>query len=272
MSKYYRSFVIAKNHKIWYHFFKTREKRHNMLTKILIADANEEFRLALTEELCKEHTVRSCASGCEALELLRAYRPDFLVIDMMVFGTDSLTVLQTAKQEGICPPFLACATYFTPYALRMLEQLDVAYMIRKPCELSALVCRIDDLVKEVSQPLFIAPSDYCVVTAISLELGLPARRKGFRCSREAILMLIDNPSLQVTKEIYPALAKMFDSQVKAVEKNIRDLIYDAWTGRDEAAWRKYFPVAPNGQVARPSNGVFLSLLAEQVGQLRRMAQ
>lgn len=243
-----------------------------MLTKILIVDANEEFRSALADELRPDHTVRTCGNGLQALELLRSVHPDFLVTDLMLPGLDGLSLMKTANQEGICPPTIATSTYFSQYAAKALEELNVEYMMLKPCQISALASRVDDLMCQSPAPVFCLPSPYSAVTTVLLELGFPTSRKGFRYCREAILLLSADPGLQITKEIYPAVAKAYDTEPESVEKNIRDVITAAWQNRDDALWRRYLPIAPNGQIPRPSNSVFLTHLSEVLSTCRRMVK
>jgi len=52
------------------------------LAKLLLVDPSEEIRFALTNLLRQDYTVFSCASGDQALELLRRERPDLLVTDI----------------------------------------------------------------------------------------------------------------------------------------------------------------------------------------------
>lgn len=243
-----------------------------MYTKVLIVDASEEFRSALADELSPNHAVRSCGSGLEALELLRSYCPDFLVTDLTLPELDGLSMLRAAAREGICPPTIVAATHVNQCAVNALEGLNVVYMVLKPCRISELVSRIDELMCQPSVSLFLPPSPYSAVTAALLKLGVPTSRKGFRYSREAILLLSEDPTLQITKEVYPAVAKAFDTEAESVEKNIRDVIAAAWQHRDDAVWRGCFPTAPNGQIPRPSNGVFLTRLAEVLFAARRMVR
>ena len=56
--------------------------------KLLIADSGDEFRQALAGVLGDEYQIRTCRSGIQALELLRAFRPDILVTDLMLTELD----------------------------------------------------------------------------------------------------------------------------------------------------------------------------------------
>lgn len=231
-----------------------------MLKKILIADPSEEFRLSLCGALCSDFTVLCCGNGQEALELLRTQKPDFLVMDLILPVIDGMGVLKQAKQEEICPPVLVTTGFTRDHIANALQQFNVVYMVLKPCELSAIASRIRELVLEFSPQLFFHPDPHSLVTTALFELGLAPKRAGFRWSRQAILILKDNPGAQLTKEIYPSLAE--DGNGNSVEKNIRDAIADAWNRRNDAVWRRYFPPDPSGEIPRPTNKVFLYTLTE----------
>lgn len=52
--------------------------------KLLIADDNEDFRQALADALQGAYYVRTCRTGREALTLLHSYRPDVLVLNLLL--------------------------------------------------------------------------------------------------------------------------------------------------------------------------------------------
>lgn len=233
-----------------------------MLTKILIADPSVEFRFVLTKLLEKRYTVLSCGTGTQALELLRREKPDLFVMDLMLTGIDGLSLLSAARQEGLCPPTLVTSLFFHDHIINALQRENVVYLTRKPCNLEALTGRIRELAAELSPRLFVAPEPRSLVTSTLFELGVPANRIGYGNCREAILLLREDPNASLSKEIYPALAKSQGVSVGSIEKNIRDAISCAYNHRSDAVWARYFPAAPNGQIPRPTNRVFLSTLAQ----------
>ena len=227
------------------------------MTKILIVDSNEEFRRELAEGLRQFYSVRACGDGVAALEILRGDGADFLVMDLMLPGIDGLALLSAAQREGRCPPVLVCGLRFSPYVVQALQAFNVVYMSLKPCLIEVMIQRVRELVEVSAPQVLFRPATDTAVAAVLRELGMNTSRAGYYNCRDAILMLAEDPRLQVTKEIYPALGDW-----RAVEKNIRDAIQDAWNRRSEAVWRQYFRCAPNGQLPRPSNKVFLTTLAE----------
>lgn len=243
-----------------------------MLTNILIVDSNVEFRHELAQQLRQFFTVRTCADGSTALDLLRHGGVDFLITDLMLPGIDGLELLKNAHREGICPPTLVSSVSFPPYAAQALQSYNVVYMILKPCLIDALVQRVRELVDVSSPQILFRSATEATVSAVLRELGMNTSRIGYHNCRDAIVMLAANPRLQMTKEVYPALADPPGGDWRAVEKNIRDAIHDAWLHRSDPVWQRYFPCAPNGDMPRPSNKVFLTTLTEILFARQRAAR
>ena len=256
---------------MWYDFLTNNERRHNMLTKILIADPSEEFRFVLTRMLGKCYTVLSCGTGPQALELLRTEAPDLMVLDLMLSGFDGLTLLSTARSEGICPPSFVTSAFFFDHIANALQRENVVYLMRKPCDMDVLISRIREVAEELSPQLFFGLEPRGLVMAALFELGIPAKRIGSGNCREAILMLKDDPNALLSKDIYPVLAQAQKVSAGSIEKNIRDTITDAYQHRNDAVWVKYFPLAPNGQIPKPTNRVFLTTLAQVLFHMQRHA-
>lgn len=59
------------------------------------------------------------------------------------------------------------------------------------------------------------------IEKILLEMGVPASVKGFDFITEAVMLLNENPFMQITKELYPAIAKKHETIGARVERAIR---------------------------------------------------
>jgi len=55
------------------------------------------------------------------------------------------------------------------------------------------------------------------------QIGIPAHVKGYQYIRDAILLVVEDVSLlgAVTKELYPGIAKKYDTAPSRVERGIR---------------------------------------------------
>ena len=72
------------------------------------------------------------------------------------------------------------------------------------------------------------------VTDILHQIGVPAHIKGYHYLRDSILMSIENPEIinAVTKQLYPAVAKKYETTSSRVERAIRHAIEVAWDRGD----------------------------------------
>lgn len=111
---------------------------------LLIADSNPEFRHALAQALKRCYCVHCCGTGTEALRLLRALRPEILVLDLTIPEVDGLTLLQMAVSEGLRPRVLAITPLVSNYILESADEPGVGYMMRQPCDARLVVRQVNE--------------------------------------------------------------------------------------------------------------------------------
>lgn len=234
------------------------------MLKLLIADASEEFRLALADLLRGEYVIRLCQEGKETLETLRNFKPDFLVLDLMLPGLDGISLLQQMMDAGMHPMVLATTRLVNDYVQESAERMGVGYLMVKPCDLKATADRILDMTRHMKGPAVTQPDPMTMVSNLLLSLGLQAKLRGYAYLRDAILETIQRPGQLVTKELYPTVGKPYQANQVQVERSIRSAIEKAWKNRDDQLWRRYFRTEPDGQLAKPTNAEFISCIAERV--------
>lgn len=103
----------------------------------------------------------------------------------------------------------------------------------------------------------------CVILAILLEMGIPAKRIGFEYLMQAVLRFYDDPAQAITKELYPGIADAYGSGIdpRQIESAIRAVIAEAWDNRNPKVWGYYFPHYAGKKMKRPSNMEFISEIA-----------
>lgn len=229
--------------------------------RILIADASAPWRKLAEELLASEYAVCSCADGTQALEIAEKFRPDVLVLDLMLPGTDGLSVIRQLRES--VPHFIVTGKYFSNFLTAALEQYRVDSLIMKPCTPRCVAEHVAGILAQAEEhPSCPAPFDR--ITALLVQLGVPTSQQGFRYLRRGIQRMIEDPSQQLTKSLYPALAEEFATSAANVEKSLRTAVTTAWTRRREDIWQRYFPISPSGEIPRPTTGQFLSRLADAV--------
>lgn len=239
------------------------------MRKILIADASESWRELLEQALAREYEVRSCADGNQAMLLAEQFRPDVLVLDLLLAGIDGLTLIKRLREREHCPRFIVTGRYFSNYITTALERYQADSLIMKPCTTQCVAEHVADVLSQDEDAVPVCPDPFDYITALLVRLGAPTSQQGFRFLRRGIMLMMENPGQQLTKSLYPALAKEFGTSTTNVEKSLRTTVTTAWSRRRDEIWRSYFPAAPSGLIPRPTSGQFLSRLADTARSVRR---
>lgn len=237
--------------------------------KMLIADGAEEFRLPLAEACRGKYIVRTCRDGYEALELLRSFDPDVLVLDLMLSGLDGISLLHMAAEAGIRPVVLATSRFVSDYVIESMDHLGVGYLMIRPGNIPAVMDRLADLTQRLKAPVLTHPDVRSSLSNLLISLSVPTKLRGYNCLREAIVDMAKDPGMSITKELYPRVAAACDGTAQQVERAIRGAIQAAWSNRDEQVWREFFLPGKDGTIPRPTNAAFISRLAEYLTQDRQ---
>lgn len=232
--------------------------------KLLIADGSAAFRIDLSQALRDTYHIRVAQEGHEALALLQSFAPDILVLDMMLPGLDGISLLQKAAELEIRPVVLATTRLLSDYMTQTLERLCVGYVMVKPCDACAVAARIADLAQNQKTPLFANPDPHTLISNILLNLGIPTKLKGYGYLREAIEIFAQNPEQTITKELYSEVGNRCHATITQVERSIRTAIETAWEHQNSQAWWRYFPAGEMETAGRPTNGEFVSRLADHL--------
>lgn len=235
------------------------------MPKLLIADSNEEFRQALFDFLCRDYHIKVARDGVSALELLRTYRPDLLVLDILLPGLDGVTLLQRAREEEISPTVLVLNTFPSEYICSALARLEVSYIMSKPCDISAIADRLADFAAELIPCQLPAADLNSAVANLLIALGFPTRLDGFLFLQAGIPMYMKDPGQSMTKELYVAIGKLYGKDRQQVERSIRSAIDIAWRKGDPHVWRQYFGVV-DAEVPRPPSNEFFGRIATALAQ------
>lgn len=223
--------------------------------QVLVLDGNDNALWALRDMLHQEYDVILCSDGIHAAALLREQHFDVLVLDLMLPELDGFSLLEQSICTNGDVKILALTPIMSPYILETSRRLKVSYLIRTPCNVQALSCRIIDLDRCNS-----CASVRNFAEELLLELNLPPNLDGFSYLIDGIVLAAEEPTRMITKEIYPSLARKYHCSTKSIEHSIRSLLDNHWKQRDPAVWDLYFP----GAKKRPTNSVFLFRMAQEL--------
>ena len=104
------------------------------------------------------------------------------------------------------------------------------------------------------------------VTNIIHEVGVPAHIKGYQYLRDGIIMVVNNIEVinQITKQLYPDLAKKYKTTPSRVERAIRHAIEVAWNRGQIETVESIFGYTVNSNKGKPTNSEFIAMIADKL--------
>ena len=242
--------------------------------KILLADADEDSRIALEQDLEQERSlevVGSTGDGMDAIKLIEKTDLDIIIMDLVLAGVDGLEVLeQMSQMERKRPMVIVYSAYIRGSVTLQAAEFGADYFIMKPCSSQLVAERI----RQLYQVSPVAPANNehleTLVTSVIHEIGVPAHIKGYQYLREAIIIAVEDMEVinAVTKVLYPEVARRFDTTASRVERAIRHAIEVAWDRGDIETLKKYFGYTVSNAKGKPTNSEFIAMIADRL-QLQR---
>ncbi len=243
-------------------------------TTVIIADNSEEFCSSLSAVL--QHTggfqvLGTAGDGEQTIKLVTERKPDVLVLDLMLAKQDGIAVLKTLSTLDRKPVTLATSRFVTDYVATAAANLGVRYLMLKPCDMTALVERLEEI-RGGENPRRSAHSHQnqtnieSMVTGIIHEIGVPAHIKGYQYLREAIIIAVEDMDVinAITKVLYPQVAKTFQTTPSRVERAIRHAIEVAWDRGDLDTLQRFFGYTVSNTKGKPTNSEFIALIADKL--------
>ena len=241
---------------------------------VLIADSSEDFCAALSAAVQRTdgfQVIGTAFDGEQAIRLVRERKPDILVLDLMLSKQDGISVLKAVNTLERRPITLATSAFVTEYVSAAAANLGVRYLMLKPCDMGALVDRLEEV--RAGSGLRLPQvrrndktSIESLVTGIIHEIGVPAHIKGYQYLREAIIIAVNDMDVinAITKVLYPQVAKTFQTTPSRVERAIRHAIEVAWDRGDLDTLQRFFGYTVSNTKGKPTNSEFIALIADKL--------
>ena len=243
-------------------------------TTVFIADSSEDFCSGLSSALQHADGFRvigTANDGEQAIRMICENKPDVLVLDMMLAKRDGISVLKAISSIEKRPATLATSGFVTDYVASAAANLGAKYLMLKPCDMSALVERLEEIrggesLRYPAQRMAGQASIETMVTNIIHEIGVPAHIKGYQYLREAIIIAVEDMDVinAITKVLYPQVAKSFQTTPSRVERAIRHAIEVAWDRGDLDTLQRFFGYTVSNTKGKPTNSEFIALIADKL--------
>ncbi len=259
---------------------------------VLISDDNREFATTLSNYLERDEEIQvigMAKDGEEAIEMIKALKPNVALLDVIMPHLDGLGVLERINSMEIekKPLCIMLSAVGQDKITQKAIALGAQYYVVKPFDIQVLVKRIKELknyhpgfsagsfvVKEQkSQYIDIPYTEIksqenleALVTNIIHEIGVPAHIKGYQYLREAIIIVVNNIDIinQITKQLYPEIASKYGTTPSRVERAIRHAIEVAWGRGQQDAVESIFGYTVSAAKGKPTNSEFIAMIADKL--------
>jgi len=259
--------------------------------KIVISDDNKDFCEILSEYLSKQpdmEVVGIANNGIEACSMIQDKQPDVVILDVIMPHLDGIGVLErmsTIKFDKR-PVFIMLSAVGQDKITEKALNLGAEYYIIKPFDMETLIKRIRQLKSshqiiksntKFSTPTKSGSSEQTIYTLSALglekevtnvihEIGIPAHIKGYQYLRDAIIMAINDMDIlnSITKQLYPNIAKKYNTTPSRVERAIRHAIEVAWSRGKMDTIDQLFGYTVNNGKGKPTNSEFVALIADRL--------
>ena len=211
---------------------------------------------------------------------------DILITE--IFNDKDITFLKKIKKNNLARKIICTSSKVNNEIFRILNFLNIDYFFLKPYDLKSLFYIMKIVIKGTENSIllkYIDSFNECSmednpknnkkkeklrieekVTILLHNIGIPAHIKGYVYIRCAIIESFYNPTYigQITKSLYPEIARRYSSTSSRVERAIRHAIEIAWNRGSVDLIDKIFGYTINAFKAKPTNSEFIAMLTDKL--------
>ena len=238
--------------------------------RLLVID-NDQYTTNQLKNYFSSHAVMNVVKviedGEEGLNYILNNRDSFdcLILDLLLPSIDGLSILEKLKEKRIDKKILVLSAYKDSKVMDNITKYNVDYYMMKPFSLESLELRLKDILlnkKIANKNLELERK----ISRVLHHLGIPSHIKGYIYIRESIKLMYESSELVggITKEIYPEIAKKFDSTISRVERAIRHAIEISWNRGDYDIMEEIFGNSVDFDRSKPTNSEFIATIADHL--------
>lgn len=253
----------------------------NNKMSVYVVDDNNEGCNRMKDELRKSDrfvVVGSASNGEQCLKELTNRSIDFLILDLIMPIKDGFQVLSELKQHRILVKHIIATTPIINDAMIVeLQKYSIAYLLMKPFEVKQIINKMIAIsgVETNGNVISLNVSERDKILQLELEknitdllheIGIPAHIKGYMYLRTAILQTYENIDFlgQITKVLYPEIARTYSTTSSRVERAIRHAIEVAWNRGNVDAIDEIFGYTVSASKAKPTNSEFIAMISDKL--------
>ena len=193
-----------------------------------------------------------------------------VLLDLIMPRKDGIYVLEQLEEKHITKKIIVVTSFNADETIRRVSDYGIKYFVLKPFDLIDLEKKIIEISNQklkTGEILNLHGKNMQIyVTKLLHELGIPSHIKGYQYIRDSIIMLYEKPEMigGITKELYPEIARKYDTTISRVERAIRHAIEVSWNRGDWDLMEEIFGHSVDIDKAKPTNSEFVVTIADKL--------
>ncbi len=261
---------------------------NSIKTRVMVLKHDTRAREDLKLELAGKADVDVCkwiTDGAEGVSALKRYNPEVVVLDLLLPNVDGIAILEEANKLGargykfIVSVNQSQIKFIESTYKGMLDNILVILLDEEENGEGKKLSIYEAIVKckgfkgkdihilyGENQDSFNERELEIIVTDIIHEIGVPAHIKGYQYLRSSIMMAVKDMDVlnSITKQLYPSIAKLYDTTSSRVERAIRHAIEVAWGRGKTDTIDELFGYSLSQGKLKPTNSEFIALIADKI--------
>ena len=247
-------------------------------TKLFIVEGNKKLLDQILLDLdsrCDVEVVFATTNGDDFIKELNSKEE----VDVIYFDLDMISMIDLSYLSNILErrdvKVIASTSIMNDFISGILNNGLVKSILLKPFNIDTFnftlsrVISMGDMINEFSLELQLERD----ITKVLHDIGMPAHIRGYEYIRSSIIHAYKDKEMigQVTKVLYPSVAKEYDTTSSRVERAIRHAIEVAWNRGNLDVIDDIFGYTISAQRAKPTNSEFIAMIADKLRINYRLA-
>ena len=207
--------------------------------KMLVLDSNESLTKDIEKYFSSHDVIEVVAcinNGEDGLSYIlnNVDNIDVIVMDLVLPKLDGLFILGELAKRKIHKNIIITTNFKDEDTLEEANSYGISYYMLKPINFMSLEKRIMSIHNKIQTHPITLFNQEKMLTDLLHNLGIPSHVRGYQYIKEGILIVYRNSRSisYITKDVYPLIAKKFDTTPTRVERAIRHAIEISWNRGD----------------------------------------
>lgn len=239
---------------------------------VFVVENNKDLLATIGRNItsCEDlYLIGSASNGKDALIQLKTLNDvDVILLELVLPVMDGFSLLNELNafyaSKVNRPYIIVNSGLVNQNILSMITTLGANQFILKPYDMSTLISNLRLANATIKTEVPHQDNLEKQITSLLREVGIPAHIRGYNYLRTAITYSYNNSDYigQVTKVLYPEIARKYKTTGSRVERAIRHAIEVAWNRGNIDTIDEIFGYTISSSKAKPTNSEFIAMIAD----------